>query len=168
MTSTTLGTDTLERAATRERVPATRDDLTHLTTSLFSGSVGTADAAARARADAVTPASAFQDALYGRALVGDIRPLAERVLAGGVDTALFPVLVLEANSPATLWSVALSTYLAALDHPNVPVHVLGSTAGQADAVVARLRGLGMPAHRISGEFAGWRSAGMPVRSVATA
>ncbi len=147
MTSTTGTTSTTSSTATSR--PSA--DTTALVTGLFAGG-------GSVRRDGVSPAGAFQDALYGRSLLIDVRPLSERLRAGTVDPQLFGEVVElgEVPDPVT------TAYQATLDRPGVPAHVLADDDVTARRIVARLAWFGVPALHVEGGFAAWRAAGLPV------
>lgn len=125
---------------------------TALVTGLFAGG-------ASVRHEGVSPAGAFQDALYGRSVLVDVRPLAERLRTGQVDPQLFGEVVQLGELPDPL----TTAYQATLDHPGVPAHVLAGDDVTARRIVDRLRWFGVPAVHVEGGFPAWRAAGLPVR-----
>lgn len=138
---------------TRTEHPAStsRDETTLLVTSLFAGGP--------ARIwDGVSPAGAFQDALFARSVLIDVRPLAERVRTGQVDPRLFGAIRVTDDAQDSV----SGAYLATLDRPGVPAHILGSGEAEISVIVHGLRRLGVDAQPVEGGFGAWRAAGLPV------
>ncbi|MBK7722609.1 MAG: hypothetical protein IPI32_10430 [Austwickia sp.] len=127
-------------------------DPTALVTALFSGGTPV-------RREGVSPAGAFQDALYGRSVLVDVRGLAERLRTGQVDPQLFGEMIELGEVPDPL----TAAYQATLDHPGVPAHVLADDDSTARRIVTRLAWLGVPATHVVGGFPAWEAAGLPVR-----
>lgn len=130
-------------------------DTTTLVTGLYAGGPSVQRAG-------VSPAGAFQDALYGRSLLIDVRPLGERLRTGHVDPQLFGEVVELGDLPDPL----TTAYQATLDHPGVPAHVLADDDATARRIVARLAWFGVPATHVEGGFPAWRAAGLPVAPAA--
>ena len=116
----------------------------------------------RSRLERVTARAAYQEVLYGRATLVDIRPLAQREQEGEVDPDLAPVVIernvlewrLDPRHPASL-------PIADLGLRVILICQEGYTSSLAADILLRL-GI----HRstdIIGGFAAWRSAGLPCR-----
>lgn len=146
MTSTATATDAAHLPRRTGQV-----DLTTLVTGLFAGG----PAIPR---EGVSPAGAFQDSLYGRCILIDVRAPAERQRTGHVDPQLLSEMVVTGGVCEAL----TAAYQATLDHPGVPAHVLAADDAAARRVVTRLRWFGVPALHVEGGFQAWRSAGLPV------
>jgi rhodanese-related sulfurtransferase len=116
----------------------------------------------RSRLERVTARAAYQEVLYGRATLVDIRPAAQREQEGEVDPRLAPVVIernvlewrLDPRHPASLPIADLSLRVIVICQE-------GYTSSLAADVLLRL-GI----HRatdIIGGFAGWRACGLPCR-----
>jgi rhodanese-related sulfurtransferase len=118
---------------------------------------------ARSRLDRVTARTAYQEVLYARATLVDIRPLAQREQEGEVHPDLAPVVIernvlewrLDPRHPSSL-------RFADLDLRVILICQEGFTSSLAADVLLRL-GI----HRatdIIGGFAAWLDAGLPCRA----
>lgn len=150
-TTGTTGTTT----ALAEPPASDASEMTALVTGLFTGGLAI-------RREGVSPAGAFQDALYGRSVLIDVRPLAERLRNGHVDPRLFGQVVPCGDDPDPL----TAAYQATLDHPGVPAHILAADDATARRIVTRLRWFAVAAEHVEGGFAAWRSAGLPTLQAA--
>jgi rhodanese-related sulfurtransferase len=114
----------------------------------------------RSRLERVTARAAYQEVLYGRATLVDIRPTAQREQEGEVDPELAPVVIernvlewrLDPRHPASLPIADLGLRVILLCQE-------GCTSSLAADILLRL-GI----HRstdIIGGFAAWRAAGLP-------
>jgi rhodanese-related sulfurtransferase len=161
--------------------PAARTPVTHWETSLFSaGPVAPSGSArgrvwdapvydgiddqladARTRIERVSPRAAFQEVLYGRAVLVDIRPAAQRATEGEVAASLTP-LVVERNVLEWRFDPRHGARLpqAAFDARVVVLCQEGYTSSLAADALVRL-GI-RRATDVVGGFAAWRSAGLPV------
>ena len=125
--------------------------VTALLTSLFAGTTLKGAGTTSARA-------AYQDALYGRAVIVDLRPTPARLADGdlGVDTVL-----LDPAHPAQ----GLSQVRRMAEDSAV---VLVSTDGVlARRIADHLHSAGLPwVDAVDGGFAAWRAAGLPITAQA--
>ena len=144
----------------------------HWETRLFSGGRGRGLEApvydgiddqladARSRLARVSARAAFQEALYGRALLVDIRPAAQRAAEGGVAAHLAPLLV-ERN--VLEWRFD-PRHAARLPEAGYEARVIvlcqeGYTSSLAADALLRLGVL--RATDVVGGFRAWREAGLP-------
>jgi rhodanese-related sulfurtransferase len=116
---------------------------------------------ARARLERVSARAAYQEVLYGRALLVDIRPAAQRARSGEVAAHLSP-LVVERN--VLEWRFD-PRHEASLPQAGFETRVIvlcqeGFTSSLAADALVRL-GI-RRATDVVGGFAAWRSAGLPV------
>lgn len=116
---------------------------------------------ARARLERVSARAAYQEVLYGRALLVDIRPAAQRAREGEVAAHLSP-LVVERN--VLEWRFD-PRHEARLPQAGFETRVIvlcqeGYTSSLAADALVRL-GI-RRATDVVGGFAAWRSAGLPV------
>lgn len=118
---------------------------------------------ARARLQRLSPRAAYQAVLWGRAVLVDVRPVAQRREQGEVDPRLRPLLVervdlewrLDPRSPSRIAD-------ASYDLPVVVVDAEGTTSSLAADALQRLGLTG--ATDVVGGFSAWRRQGMPVRA----
>lgn len=150
MTSTTRNADARQLTA-----PTSRDEVSRLVTALFSGGPRTVR-------EGVSPAGAFQSALYGRSTLIDLRSQAERQHTGDLDPHLFGDAIVTADLPDPV----AAAYQVSLTRPGLPAHVLVSDDEHARQIVGQLRGLGVVAHHVEGGFSAWQASGLPVLRVA--
>jgi rhodanese-related sulfurtransferase len=163
--------------STSTAAPLRADDLWE--TSLFSSGPGagrgwdapTYDgiddqlADSRSRLTRLTARAAYQEVLYARAVLVDIRPQAQRAQEGEVHPGLAP-LVIERN--VLEWRLdprsGAALPVADLDRRVIVLCQEGYTSSLAADALLRL-GL----HRatdVAGGFAAWRAAGLPVAGAA--
>ena len=143
---------------------AERSAATHWETSQFSGPTGDAAALATSR---LSPRAAYQLVLHGRAVLVDIRPVAQRRAEGEVDPALRPVVIernvlewrLDPRSTARLPWVSDEARVLVLCQE-------GYASSLAAATLVRL-GLTRAADVVGGLLA-WREAGLPLAEAAAA
>lgn len=131
--------------------------VTHWETTLFS-SGPTTTVRTRSRLSA---RAAYQEVLYGRALLVDIRPPAQRAAEGEVAASLAP-LVVERNVLEWRFDPRHEARLpqAGFDARVVVLCQEGCTSSLAADALVRL-GVAR-ATDVVGGFAAWRSAGLPV------
>jgi rhodanese-related sulfurtransferase len=119
---------------------------------------------ARSRLARVSPRAAFQELLYGRALLVDIRPELQREVEGEVAAHLSP-LVVERN--VLEWRLdprhEARLPFASLDARVIVLCQEGYTSSLAADALARL-GI-RRATDVVGGFAAWRLAGLPTTRV---
>ena len=129
MTATTVAPQTM----------ATRTTATHWETTLFSAGPAVS---AVPRLGRVSARAAYQDVLYGRAVLVDIRPAAQRAAEGEVAASLGPVSQLGSEAQV----------------------ILLCQDGRASslAVEALARSGVRRAAGVAGGFVAWRAAGLPV------
>jgi len=122
--------------------------VTALLTSLFAGTrLFTGDDITSARA-------AYQDALYGRAVLVDLRPAPARAADGELGLDAFTFDSDHGRPAAAVRRIAEST----------PVVLISSDGVLAARIAAQLRGLGLTwVNAVDGGFAAWRSAGLPIQ-----
>ena len=136
---------------------AVRTPVTHWETTLFSaGPAGTA----RTRLERLSARAAFQEVLYGRAVLVDIRPAAQRAAEGEVAESLAP-LVVERNVLEWRFDPRHEARLpqAGFDARVILLCQEGYTSSLAADALVRL-GVAR-ATDVVGGFAAWRSAGLP-------
>lgn len=122
---------------------------------------------ARARLQRLSPRAAYQAVLWGRALLVDVRPAAQRRAEGEIDPRLGAVVLervdlewrLDPRSPSRIEQ-------AAYDLPVIVLDAEGTTSSLAADSLQRL-GL-TEATDVVGGFSAWRRQGMPVRRSAAA
>lgn len=116
---------------------------------------------ARTRLSRVSARAAFQEVLYGRAVIVDIRPAAQRAAEGEVAAHLAP-LVIERN--VLEWRLdprhEARLPVAGFDARVIVLCQEGFTSSLAADALVRL-GI-QRATDIVGGFAAWRAAGLPV------
>lgn len=144
--------------AYRRLTTAPRTTVTHWETTLFSA--GPAAPAVR-HPDRVSARAAYQDVLYRRAVLVDVRPAAQRVAEGEVSASLAPVVV-ERDVLSRSFDPRLGAWLP---QPGSEARVIllcqdGRASSLVVEVLARsgVRG----AADVAGGFAAWRAAGLPV------
>lgn len=128
----------------------TLDDahLTALVTSLFSTGLRPRGAEATSGA---SPRAAFQDALYGRAVLVDIRPGSVRALRGAPDA---PHRAIEATGAGLSQILTLGE--------QYPVLLLSADGTSARHIASLLRESGLAwVDSVDGGFAAWERAGLP-------
>ena len=153
--------------ATRTSSPST-----HWETRLFSGGRGWQApvyegvddqlADARSRLSRVSARAAYQEALYGRAVIVDIRPAAQRAAEGEIAGHLAP-LVVERNVLEWRFDPRSDARLAIAGRYDLRVVVVCQEGYTSSLAAASLQQLGL--HRatdLAGGFAAWRAAGLPV------
>lgn len=125
-------------------------DTTTLVTSLFSGTsapIDPTDVTVSARA-------AFQDALYDRTILVDLRPSPARAVAGELPARLGAI-VLDGDTARGLRDISR---LAG----ETSVTLVSSDGLHAHRVAALLRRSGLWVSAVTGGFTGWRAAGLPL------
>lgn len=118
---------------------------------------------ARARLQRLSPRAAYQAVLWGRVLLVDVRPAAQRREQGEIDPRLGALVLervdlewrLDPRSPSRIEA-------ASYELPVVVVDAEGTTSSLAADSLQRL-GL-TAATDVVGGFAAWRRQGMPVRT----
>lgn len=126
---------------------------TSLVTSLFSGTSTPPDPADIS----VSPRAAFQDALYGRTILIDLRPTPVRAIEGSLPERLGPLVLNGAT--AGLRDIARLAV-------ETSVTLVSSDGLRAARLADLLNRSGLWANAVAGGAAGWRSAGLPlVRAV---
>ncbi|AKU15209.1 rhodanese-like domain-containing protein [Luteipulveratus mongoliensis] len=115
-------------------------------TSLFAGGLeGCPEPTPAVGPGWVSPRAAYQDALYGRATLVDVRP--HRARSTVVHPGLEPRDVTD------------------LDQHSGPVILVGGAGGEAATVAVALLRRGMPRVSVlSGGFAGWLAEGLPTQA----
>lgn len=127
--------------------------VTALLTSLFAGT------RLAMSQDATSARAAYQDALYGRCVLVDLRPPAARLAAGDLDVG------------AVTFSADHGSAISAVRHlaENGPVALVSSDGVLAARVAQNLRALGLTwVDAVAGGFDAWRSAGLPITGSRTA
>lgn len=147
MTATTL-------APAPSTPEATPTSATSLVTSLFSGASTSQDPADTR----VSPRAAFQDALYGRTILIDLRPSALRAAEGNLPERLGP-LVLNGATGGGLRDIARLAV-------ETSVTLVSSDGLRAQRMADLLNRSGLWANAVSGGIVGWRSAGLPLAPAA--
>ena len=129
--------------------PATDDGatITAILTSLFAGT-------RLPDAEGTSARAAYQDALYGRAVLVDLRHRSVRRREG--DVGGVEVVTLDGSH-----ALSRLERLAA----DAPVVLVSSDGTHAARIASHLRSLGYDAvESISGGFAAWRAGGLPLRA----
>lgn len=115
---------------------------------------------ARSRLDRVSPRAAYQEVLYGRALLVDIRPAAQRAVQGHVADHLSP-LVVERNVLEWRFDPRADSRLAVAGFETRVIVLCQEGYTSSLAADALLR-LGVRrATDVVGGFRAWREAGLP-------
>jgi rhodanese-related sulfurtransferase len=142
---------------------APRTTVTHWETTLFS--TGPALPAAP-RVDRVSARAAFQEVLYGRAVLVDIRPAVERAAEGEVAASLAPVVV-ERDVLEGSFDPRLGVWLPQFRSEARVILLCQEGRASSLAVEALARSGARRAADVVGGFAAWRAAGLPVSAGAT-
>lgn len=138
----------------------TRPELTWQS-ELFASTQAPATGGGAGCASRLSPRAAFQEVLWGRATLVDIRPEAQRAQEGSPSASLSPVTIergllerrLDPRSAARL----------PIASPDLRVIVLCQEGWLSPAAAAALARLGVRhAADVIGGFAAWRSLGLPV------
>jgi rhodanese-related sulfurtransferase len=109
----------------------------------------------------VSARAAYQDVLYGRAVLVDIRPADQRAAEGEVSGSLAPVVV-ERDVQARSYDPRLGAWLPQLGS-EARVILLCQEGRASSLVVEVLARSGVRrAADVAGGFAAWRAAGLPV------
>jgi rhodanese-related sulfurtransferase len=109
----------------------------------------------------LSPRAAFQDALWGRALLVDIRPAEQRRAEGSLPVVLTPLVIEHATLGARLGP--RSPERLPIASPELPVVVICQEGAASSEAADALALLGVRhATDVIGGFAAWRSLGLPV------
>lgn len=120
-------------------------------------------AEARSRLQRLSPRAAFQAALWGTALIVDVRPAAQRAEDGEIDPRLDPLVIERVDlewrlDPRSAARIRQASYDLAV----IVVDAEGTTSSLAAESLQRL---GVHAATdVVGGFSAWRRHGMPVAS----
>ncbi|WP_052466553.1 rhodanese-like domain-containing protein [Mobilicoccus massiliensis] len=146
----TIGTTEPTRVTSRRS--AHDATVTALLTSLFAGPRTTP-------ADVTSPRAAYQDALYGRAVLVDLRPCAARRAGGGLGLG---AVALDSDHGDALIRVQRLAETS-------PVVLVSTDGTLAARIAAHLRSLGLAwVDAVDGGFVAWQHAGLPVVAASAA
>ncbi|WP_168582314.1 rhodanese-like domain-containing protein [Gephyromycinifex aptenodytis] len=122
--------------------------VTSLVTSLFSSTGRGLESGERT----ISARAAFQDALYDRTILIDLRPAASRAAEGELPARLAPLLLGGNGGLGDVARLAEET----------SVTLISSDGLRAERVAALLQQCGLWANAVAGGMSAWKAAGLPL------